>query len=105
MAVDGRRTDRERRQAAAGLRADRSLARVVYAFARVLRLEPKGARDLRRRQLDERALMAPHRERALHRVAVAAADACEDWSRGGDLDVAMTRLRAELRTAAEFGEI
>ena len=52
--------------------------------------------------MDEAAVIRRQRERALARVAVAAGEACEDWARGLDVDEAMVRLRAELRSAAEF---
>ena len=53
-------------------------------------------------RLDEAAVIAAHRERALRRVAAAAGEACDDWSQGLDVDDAMLRLRAELQSAAEF---
>jgi hypothetical protein len=51
---------------------------------------------------DERAVMAAQHERALRRVAAAAGEVCEDWERGLDVDEAISRLRSELQTAAEY---
>jgi hypothetical protein len=45
---------------------------------------------------------ARHRERLLQRVSVAAEEAWGEWDRDGDVVGSMTRLRAELDTAAEF---
>jgi hypothetical protein len=45
---------------------------------------------------------AHHRERLLQRVSIAAEDAWGEWDRDGDVASAMTRLRTELDTAAEF---
>lgn len=76
------------------------MARARAGLARALRLErplpfrlPLDADDL---------LFARQRERMLRRVAAAAELACEERSLGLDVDDAMRRLRAELRTAAEF---
>jgi hypothetical protein len=63
---------------------------------------PRRARDGGPLQIDEATVMRRQRERALARVAVAAGEACDDWERGLDVDEAMLRLRAELRSAAEF---
>jgi hypothetical protein len=87
---------------------EHALARLRTAVVRGLWLRrngdsPRSSKSRRRRPaLDERRIMAVHHERALRRVAEAAHTACEDWSLGLDVDEAMSRLQAELRTAAEF---
>jgi hypothetical protein len=86
---------------------EHALARLRTALLcrlRLDRIESRRTPQARRRRppLDERGIMAAHHERALRRVAEAAQVACEDWSLGLDVDEAMARLQAELRTAAEF---
>jgi hypothetical protein len=82
----------------------RALARARRLVLRALPLPPSSRRTRggRPAAIDEAAVMRRERERALARVAAAAGEACDDWARGLDVDEAMLRLRAELRSAAEF---
>jgi hypothetical protein len=79
------------------------LVRLEAAEHHAERLRARLAQLLR---LQERAsLVAPgarQLERLLLRVHDAAAEAHAVWEEDGDLDDAMRRLRAELRSAAEF---
>jgi hypothetical protein len=103
MAVEHAAHREGRRQAARPGAIEGALAGIGRVFGRVLSVRRlRGRRTRALTQLDERRIMAQQRQRALARVAAAASEACEDWARGIDVDEAMLRLRAELRSAAEF---
>jgi hypothetical protein len=104
VAVEHVTRRRGRRQVADSRALPRALARARRFVLRLFALppRPRRARDRGPVEIDEAAVMRRQRERTLARVAVAAGEACDDWERGLDVDEAMRRLRAELRSAAEF---